>query len=336
MDFSVLLKNRSILYYPFIRMDFYISDLFGETDSVSSQIITLAPKEERRFPFDVRFDHLGTYQAGLKDMYMKDMLGLFGHQIANDKEYQVVVTPRIYNLENLNISFSSVAESQKLFVPNSMDNTDYSGVREYVIGDPIKNIHWKLSARTIGYMTKTFESYTNTGVCIILDFHAPESDREMLMDMYDAIVETGLSINAYALHNGLETVVRYYSKNGEKAQFSTYQPEDVHTIVADMPKIHTEKTKQDAIQILTEEGNSIYSEGNIVYCTSDITTTLTEALVQIKNRKKNPLLFAVIPDELDDEVREQRKKPLAALDAAGVPYFVLDSAKDLEEGGRLA
>ena len=291
----------------------------------------MAPREARSFPFDVRFDHIGTYSAGLRDVYMKDMLSLFGYQLRNEKEYEVVVTPRIHDLEHLEMSMSSASESQKLLVPNALDNTDYSGVREYVIGDAIKNIHWKLSARTIGYMTKTYESYTNTGVCIILDFHAPEADKEMLMDIFDAIVETGLSINAYALRNGLETVVRYYNKNGEKARFSTYQPDDVHTIIADMPKIHTDKSRQDAIQILQEEGNSIYSEGNIAFCTSDITTVLAETLVQIKNRKKNPLLFAVIPDRLDDDIKEERKKPLALLEATGIPYYILDSVEDLDE-----
>lgn len=329
IDFAVSLRNRSILYYPFINLELYISDFFGDDDSVASQIITLAPKETRNFPFDVQFDHIGTYSAGLRDICMKDMLGLFTWHLENPNEYQVIVKPKIYDIERLEVSASTTSQSDKMLIPNSIDSTDYSGVREYVIGDTIKNIHWKLSAHTPVYMTKIYESYTNTGVCIVLDFHSPEYERETLMNIFDAIIETGLSVHDYAIRHGLESVIRYYSSKGEKTQINNYEAENLHAMIADMPKIHTGHKRHDALEILTEEGNSIYSEGNIAYCTADLTPELCEKLVNIRNRKKNPMLFAVVPDNIEDVEKDRIKNPLMMLESAGIPYYVLDSAADL-------
>ena len=149
------------------------------------------------------------------------------------------------------------------------------------------------------------------------------------MRIFDVIVECGLSIHDYALKNGLESVIRYYDKKGEKTQFSSYDPDNLSSLIGDMPRIYTEQKKTRAGDLLMEEGNSIYAKGNLAFVTADLNQELMESLISIKNRKKNPLLFAVIPKVLDEEEWERRKRPLAALEDAGVPYYVLDSAEDL-------
>lgn len=332
IDFSVDLKNRSILFYPLVEPYFYIADLFGKDDTVTSDIITLAPREKRNFEFDARFDHIGTYSAGLRKIRLQDMLGLFTHTIENDRKYTVSVVPQIYDIEKLPVSRTVVSESQKMTVSNPMDSSDYAGVREYVIGDPIKNIHWKLSARTPGYMTKVFESYSNTGICTILDFHSPAYDPDTMMSVFDCIVETALSVGRYAVKEGLESELRYYDIYGMKVQLNSYEEEDLIYMMAGMPKIHSEPDYYRALDLLREEGNSLYSQGNLLICTADITGELIETMISIKNRRKNPMLFAVVPDKLDDNEKEDLLAPLYALDGAGIWYHVLSDASSLEGG----
>ncbi|MGI6721339.1 MAG: DUF58 domain-containing protein [Anaerovoracaceae bacterium] len=333
IDFTVELRNRFLLFFPRVEPFFYISDLFGDEDTVTSDIVTLTPREDRRFSFDVRFDHIGTYSAGLRKVVIQDLLGLFSKTIENNEQYTVSVTPKIYDVAQLPISRTAVTESDKMLVPNPMDSTDYNGVREYVIGDPIKNIHWKISARTDSYMTKLYESYTNTGICIILDFQSPEYDPETMMSIFDSVVETGLSIGTYAVDNGLESEVTYYDKYGEKIKFSTYARDSFVSIVESMPKIHSGEKADVSLDILREEGNALYSQGNIAICTANITYDLVETLVGVKNRRKNPMLFAIVPDKLTDDERAEFVKPLHALDDARISYHILGSAEDLE-GGR--
>lgn len=358
IDFSIDMKNRSILFYPLVEPYFYISDLFGEDDTLTSDIITLAPKEKRNFGFDARFDHIGTYSAGLRKIRLQDMLGLFTHTIVNDKEYTVSVVPQIYDIEKLPVSMTAVSESQKMTVSNPMDASDYAGVREYVIGDPIKNIHWKLSARTTGYMTKVFESYSNTGICTILDFHAPQADpsarrkgkaekgaylekgrstaarydADTMMSIFDCIVETALSVGRYAVKEGLESEIRYYDKHGEKIQINSYEKESFTDMMKGMPRIHAEPDVFRAVDLLREEGNSLYSQGNLAICTSDITGELIETLVGIRSRRKNPMLFAVVPENMEEEEKRTFLAPLRALEGAGIWYHVLSDASSLEGG----
>lgn len=332
VEFSVRIKSRFFLVYPKLELYFYISDLFGEEDTVTKSVITLAPKEVRQFDFSVRFDHIGTYSAGLKRMKIYDLLGLFTYEQKNPKEYQINVAPKIFDVASLQISNTTMTESQKMVIPTVIDGSDYAGVREYVWGDPIKTIHWKLSARTETYMTKQFESYGVMGISIILDFLSPEYEAEVLMSMFDSVVETGLSVAEYAEENGMEYEILYTDRKGEKKKANTGRQTDYVQMIQDMPKISTDQSISSGIGILREECNNLYSQGNIAFCTANLTQEAVDLLIEIHNKRKNPILFLMIPEHMKEEEREDYLKPLGNLDSANVFYYILSSARELGGG----
>lgn len=336
IDFTVRLKNKSPLIFTRLKPSFYISDLFGEDDTVTEEIITLTPFEERNFQFSVRFDHIGSYSAGLKKIQIFDLLGLFSYTIENKNDYQVNVKPKIFDVASLKISNTALTESEKMIVPTVIDGSDYAGVREYVWGDPIKTIHWKLSARTETYMTKQFESYGTVGLSIILDFYSPKYDSETLMSIFDSIVETGLSVADYAKETGLEYELVYNSRHGERKKFSAGYITDLMELIGDMPQITVaEEGEQKALKLLREEGNARYSHGNIAFCSANITEEMTNVLLELKNRKKNPILFAIVPDSLRDEERDKFLRPLRILDNARIAFYILSSAEELGGGEKV-
>lgn len=332
VEFTVKVKNRFFLVYPKIELYFYISDLFGGEDTVTKSVITLSPKEKRQFDFSVRFDHIGIYSAGLKRMKLYDLLNLFTHEIKNPREYQVNVAPKIFDITNLQVSNQTMVESQKMMVPTVIDGSDYAGVREYVWGDPIKTIHWKLSARTESYMTKQFESYGVAGISIIMDFLAPQYPAETMMSLFDSVVETGLSIAEYAEENGMEYEILYVDRKGVKKKANTGRNIDYVQLIRDMPKISAQKGDVTGLDLLREECSSLYSQGNIAFCTASLSSDLTDVLLEIRSRRKNPMLFAMLPEYMKDEEKEDYLKPLSALDQTNLSYYILSSAKELGGG----
>ncbi|MCD7921943.1 MAG: DUF58 domain-containing protein [Clostridiales bacterium] len=332
--FSIRVKNRSPLVYPKLEVFFYISDLFGGEDDITSTTITLSPFEDRIFEFNVQFEHIGTYEAGLNKVVIQDLFGFFQKTLPNTSRYEIQVAPKVYDLARLNISNRAFSESRNMLKPTSMDGTDYTGVREYVIGDPIKNIHWKLSARTEHYMTRQFESYGNMGVSILMDFQCPSWDRDSMMSVFDGVVETALSAEAYARRNGMEAELLYLNKNGGRRRYISRNDEGHAELVADVPKITAEKLQKSALQLLREEGNAAYSKSNLAFITGNVTPQLPRTLMDIKARRKNPILFVVLPNILTGEERQKYLKPLRGLDYAGIPYYVIGEAQELMGGER--
>lgn len=332
VEFSVKVSNRFFLVFPKVELHFYISDLFGAEDTVTKSIITLAPKETRQFDFSVRFDHIGSYSAGIKRMKIHDFLGLFEYELKNPKEYTVDVAPRIFDVRDVDIEHNTLVENQRPMVQTILDGTDYAGVREYVWGDPIKYIHWKLSARTENYMTKQFESYGVTGLCIVIDLTAPEYESEILMTLFDSVVETALSVAAYAEDNSIEYEILYKDRKGIKKRESGGRFINYTELIADMARITAKDESFSGLDLLREECNSIYSQGNIAFCTANPSSECADLMVEIKNKRKNPLLYAVVSEHLSDEEKNELLNPLNILGGANIPYSVLTSAKELGGG----
>lgn len=335
IEFVVDFKNSSPLVFTRIEPFFYISDLFGDMDVSIPATMTLMPHEERDFRFQASFDHIGTYSAGVEKIVIGDLLGLFSHTIVNPHRHEVQVLPRLFDVRSMDLSNVSVQESRKAYQPIVTDDMDYAGVREYVPGDPIKTIHWKLSSRnTEGqYFTRLFETFGNPGISIILDTKAPGYDHEGLMQVFDGVVESALSINDFAYTQGIDAELVFNDKFGSAAKMRVRGVESADSVSAAVPRIEVAGA-QEGTELLRREGFSIHAQGNIAYCTAHLDERIISTLLDIKLHKHNPLLFLVVPSALEGRQKEEFLRPLRRLSAGGVSYKVVCSADDLSGEGR--
>ena len=331
IDFKVNISNKSFLLLSRVEPVFYISDLFGSDESLIKRVTTLAPFEDRDFEFSLRFDHIGVYSAGLRSIKVYDLLGLFTHTMTNAKRYEVTVTPRLYHLRDFRVSNELMSESQKMLTPIINDGMDYAGMRDYEMGDPMKSVHWKMSARSKKLMTKLHETYVNPTLTIVMDFHTHPYDHETMMNIYDAIIEIAFSIDQYAHDNSIDSYIMFQDRNGAKHREAIVNAERYGTIVAELPRISSESFKGVAADYISAEIENPYASNNIVVITSCFDDTLVSMLVNARNRGKMPMLFGIVPKELPEEQRRHVTKSLRFLDSATTPYYVLDSADDLNK-----
>ena len=330
IDFVLNFDNNSPLVFLRFEVYIYISDLFGSIDDITPVSLTLMPHEKREFHFDAQFDHIGTYSAGVSKIVISDLLGLFTHTIKNENRHYVEVLPRLFSADNIPLSSEATSDSQKPRQALTVDDMDYAGVRDYVWGDPIKTIHWKLSARNPGgeYLTRLFEAYNNPGVAIILDTSSPEYDSESLMFVFDGIVEAALSANEFALAQGIDSVLEFRNKYGEDAKLRLLDYHEFPELTDILPRI-APGAGDEAVEMLRREGGLIHGQDNIIFCTSQVNEEALSLLVSFKMHKRNPVLLLVVPPSMDTEEVRKFAEPLRRLDEVQVPHFVLRSAADL-------
>ena len=333
IEFVVHFKNATFL--PFLRLEptFFISDLFGETDVSIPASMPLMPFEERDFSFEARFDHIGTYEAGVQQVMICDLLGLFSKTIVNDKRHEVEVLPRLFDVSRVELTNVASQETNKAFQPLVTDDMDYAGVREYQWGDPLKTIHWKLSGRSLNenYFTRLFETFTNPGLTIILDTTADQTDNESLMFMFDGLIESALSVNFYARKQGIDSEIVYTNRYHEQIHARILNLEESDDLIADIPRINI-GDGSEARELLRRECNSIHGQDNVAFCTSHISEEAISALVNLRMHKRNPILFVVIPRGLGDDEVKELLRPLRRLEAQGIVYYAISGAEDLQEG----
>ena len=336
LNFTVRLQNKSIL--PLLRVEpvFFVSDLFGNEASSSRAAVSLAPREDFDFNFDVTFDHIGTYSAGLKEITVTDLIGLFSTTYTNEKHSIIEVVPRVFNVEELKFDLELLRERPEAASPISLDGADYTGVREYVIGDPMKSIHWKLSARGDVYYTKLFETLGRPGVEAILDFHSPEYDADDLMSVFDAVVESALSVGAYAQKHGMDFDLVYRDKYGMDRRVGSNSQQSRLEFVDTLPAVSCTDYTGVAVELLQNEASSLYAQPNVVLCTATVDELAIRALIDAKQHRMNPMLIAVVPPSLDPDERKDALRQVRRLDSMNISYMSISSADDLVKAGEEA
>lgn len=329
--FTVRFDNASPLFCFKIRAYFYVSDLYGNLASEASTTLSLSPFERYDLGFATTFDHIGTYTAGLDRIVICDFLGLFTATLRNDKRRQVSVVPKIQSLGPMRFSNEALLESTKAAKSVVADSMDYSHVREYVIGDPLKTIHWKLSARSDHYLTRLYEMYTNPAVGIVADFYAPSDEATELMGMFDAVVESAFSVGRYARERGMESAIAFRGTNGAARSIGQWTRADLPKIVDEMPKMSNAPADQaagiDLVRALSSERDGA---NNLVVCTADVSAEMVSSIIEAKLQRRYPLLIAVVPRGLVGRDRDAYCSALSRLEAVDIPYVIITSADELQ------
>lgn len=329
--FTVGFRNASPLFFTRIEAHFFVGDQFGGQVSHNTTTIVLSPFERYDMDFFARFDHIGLYSAGLDYLIITDFLRLFELRVEGPKRTVIQVAPRLATIEHLDFSNEAVMETTKAVRSVLADSNNYMGVRDYVKGDPLKKIHWKLSARKGEYLTRLYEAYTNPGVAILMDFFGPKAEPGQMMGIYDCVVETGLSVALYAKERGLDTEVCFTDRYGMLCRHSQISKRDVEGLVGEMPAYSADQRHAiDALDALEKLANARDGQGNLVVCTANVSADMISAIVNAQQRRRSPILFAVAPMGLEGKDRDRWAAPLARLDAAGIGYVVLTHSEELE------
>ena len=330
VTFTMHFKNSSPLLATRMKTTFFICDMFGNVASENSTTLSLAPFEEYDLPLTTRFDHIGTFTAGLKEITIADFLGLFTYTVKNKANQVVRVTPKIVELDGIKFSNEAMDEATKAARSVLADSMDYAYVREYELGDPLKTIHWKLSARSSQYMTRLYEVYTNPSVVIIMDFYADNDEATELMSMFDAVVESAFSLARYANKKGMDTEIRFRNKYGLEQTLYSVDEGKVSEVIGDLPVMSNDPVDAGgAIDIIERQITAARGFNTIFICSANVGADMMAVIVQAKVQRRTPHLCAVVPPSLVGRERDDYCKNLGRLEASDIAYSVIAHCNEL-------
>jgi uncharacterized protein (DUF58 family) len=156
------------------------------------------PFSVRRGSYRVRLDAgMGEFRFAPMQLTLSDPFGIFRWTVVEDEPSVIEVMPEEIVIPRLELppTFAQSGDGlEERPVPGGSSNL--LGVREYVRGDPVSRIHWKLSARLREFVVKEFENTVSTDVTLWLDFgagvHLGKSDRST----WEALKDVSLAVLA--------------------------------------------------------------------------------------------------------------------------------------------
>lgn len=321
------IRNKSFLVCIKAKADIYVQDYLGEDDSRSEAVFSIDARSQADFGFDVRMEHIGQYTAGIRNMHIYGLLGIVSVPIPFDSTFSVLVLPQIHEEEE-RLNAESITDSPNASSFKEGDGFDYTGVREYEMGDSMKKIHWKLSAHTMGYMTKVNEVGLKSDLAVILDMAADRYPTPQLLSICDGLVETAASVLLTAEKQDIDSILIYPDKEKSiQTLFPKTQQDYVELIKHMVPiKPDPEPGFLDAQELLTVEMAGANQRANLLVVTSRVTDGLLDMLATVRSQQRNPLLYCIMPTNVTANERKDIQARFFGLDEAGIPYRVLTAA----------
>ena len=332
LNLSLVVKNDSILPATSLDVEFFISDLFGGEREKAVRRVSLPPRSSKTFDFAVEFDHIGTYSVGIRRIQASDPFGIFHYEKVQEELHEVSVQPRIFDINAIEVQTDSIEESKRALTSVISDGMDYCGVREYRWGDPIKAVHWKLSASSPldEYYTRLYETNSSPGVTIFLDVDSLDYDEEDLMGVYDVLVESALSIERWSSQCGYETDIMFLDDDGLPARFEGPLSGHYVELLEILPRVRRGNGLA-TLELFRNQAASIYAKNNFIMCSACLTDELAGEMIRTKTSRLKPILVAVEPPHSDVERQRMLRSKLNRLSVAQVDYAFVSGAEQLAE-----
>ncbi|HPP57938.1 MAG TPA: DUF58 domain-containing protein [Candidatus Hydrogenedens sp.] len=204
VEVTVFVHNKFWLPIPWL----YVEDITPsgcEIIGSNAQLFILKPDEMMPISYKLRCPRRGYHRIGPLVMETGDFFGLQRRFRTDENQEYITVLPSVVYIKSFQVStrrpHGPVRVSHKIYE----DPTRIYGIREYTPGDPLKSIHWKVSAKANKLQVKTYEPATVIGATLVLDMfednYLPQSREERM----ELAITTTASI-AYLLHLSGEPV----------------------------------------------------------------------------------------------------------------------------------
>ncbi len=192
-DVNLTIKNKSVFPVPFLIISF-VEPVNLNISHPGNIGIFLRPMQSKTITVKYKAKYRGVAKIGVENVVLKDYMGFFKIPLLKDDRKkqstgEIVVTPKLINIKpsskilrnSNNVKEDTENPSESLLVWSGEPGYEF---REYVPGDPLQKIHWKLSAKYETLMVRKNEGSSTGKKLLIIDpyINAAEIERDSLKD----------------------------------------------------------------------------------------------------------------------------------------------------------
>lgn len=218
----VRLRNNGLLPLPRASVQLTCRNL--RTGEEASRLVTLSlmPGEQHRADFRLDCPHCGTIRMELTQVTVYDLFGLMGRKKSCSAAAEFTVLPALFEPEIVRRDSASALPDSDIYASDRPGNDpgETFAVREYVPGDALRKMHWKLSEKTDRAMVREFGLPVVNDVLLLFET-AGNADAAAA----DAMTEVFASLSHALLSQGCSHQVGWQEAEGFRLQTISTQAE---------------------------------------------------------------------------------------------------------------
>ncbi|MGV8984032.1 DUF58 domain-containing protein [Clostridium sp.] len=207
-NITIIVENSGIIPTPYIYVK---SKILGSLiEGYCGDFIFIGIDKSKWIVNKIFFKKRGIYDFG--DIYLEvsDLFCIFKSIKNIHKKLDIKVYPKIYDLSNIKLCGQDSYENLINSKSGIDDFTLIKDIRKYNIGDNLKKVHWKLSAKHGELYVKNFDAISGKECNLFMNMHIDNLQNELneLNEIIEEeMVDFSLSLTKYMMNNRIKTTL---------------------------------------------------------------------------------------------------------------------------------
>jgi len=215
MPYYFTLPNETFFSFAGLNVRMF-SGFSYVTDIPDDEEYELLPGESYTYHTNLVCKYRGEYEVGVKEIVITDFFCLFRLRYRIHGTIKALVYPRLIHKEELSgikdiIDVSSLQSELNRTQPDVV-------TRDYVQGDSLKYIHWKVSAKEQKLKTRNLLGERKKEILLCYDTKRYSSKEEVYIPLESQILETVLTIGLHFAEKNIPYTICYGQGDMRKQQ----------------------------------------------------------------------------------------------------------------------
>lgn len=222
---EINLENTSVFPVPELLVTIKCLDEYSGTQEIFESSAMLDSRESAQLRWTIQTDHYGLLKVWGHKYSVMDPLGVTRASSAfSSHPWQIAVLPPILSEKDGTAPVGGYSADDTGTVGISDDpGTDYE-LRPYREGEPLRNVHWKLTAKTNEVMIREYLQQTESIPQIFLDLNT--CGKPFTRSDYDTFLESVAAFAAGQLAKDNSFIFLWRSGNGQLCRMTVHTRQD--------------------------------------------------------------------------------------------------------------
>ena len=224
---QLCITNKSI--FPVGKAEVHIEyyNIFNNQINEFEMLVPIQARNTHRVTFQLSSKYCGILKIRSAYINLYDPLRIFRFRTGKNITAEIAIMPEIHEI-NGSISYTDrESEESSIFSENTAgdDPSEVFDLRDYVTGDKLNRIHWKLSSKKDDLIVKDYSMPVDVPCMIFLNLKCYE-DSEYTLPVFDTLIETLISVSQFLIENErIHTLVYYNASMHEFCETEITIPE---------------------------------------------------------------------------------------------------------------
>lgn len=209
---DIAIDNKSIFPISKIIFNVICRDRYGNEFSFNIQTVSNA-KSITNITYNIDAKYCGNIDIFIEYVYIYDYLSIFKFKKKINKRSSITILPNVYNMDNDIVIHEVVSDEGERYSQymRGEDTSEIFDIRDYVQGDKLNRVHWKLSSKYDKMIVKEFGYPLSTKIELLLELYVDKS--QDCCKIVDGLIETLASVSYSLIQKGHEHNILWYRED---------------------------------------------------------------------------------------------------------------------------